>query len=116
MAREVAKLVTMDPGQLGLLDISAYQRSVDLMMAYQEGGPALNRQHRNAWSHELWGDAVGEEIALFDRKTLYYFELETGQSWFYWTVLFGAGQRASIRYLGCACPDSPARRGWRDIA
>jgi uncharacterized membrane protein YeiH len=90
MAREVLKLFGQDATELGLLDLASYHRTVELLLQNQANAPVINRNYRQAWTHELWTDSAGETRSLFDRNTLYHFKQEADEAWLYWLVLFGS--------------------------
>jgi NitT/TauT family transport system substrate-binding protein len=90
MAREVFKLLGQNIDDLGLLDIGSYQRTVRLLRQNRVDSSVIRRDHRKAWNHELWSDAVGETRTLVDRNTLYHFKREMNKDWLYWLILFGS--------------------------
>ncbi len=89
MANEILKLVGPDADKIGLLDIASYQMTIDLVEQHDHKVSAADQDHRGAWTHEVWTEAVDEPPRLFDRKTLFYFRAVAEAVWFYWLVLFG---------------------------
>ena len=59
MMSEIAKLLTPAPHGLGYLDVAAYDRTVQELMA---GGsdPVISRKPEGAWTHAIWDKAFGK--------------------------------------------------------
>ncbi len=58
MMSEIAKLLTPDPNGLGYLDVAAYNRTVEELMA---GGsaPVITKKPEGAWTRAIWQKAFG---------------------------------------------------------
>ena len=59
MMSEIAKLLEPAPHGLGYLDVAAYNRTVNELMA---GGsaPVITHKPEGAWTHAIWDKAMGE--------------------------------------------------------
>ncbi|HUB12862.1 MAG TPA: ABC transporter substrate-binding protein [Acetobacteraceae bacterium] len=59
MMSEIAKLLVPDPNGLGYLNVAAYNRTVEELMA---GGsaPVISKRPEGAWTHAIWETAFGK--------------------------------------------------------
>jgi NitT/TauT family transport system substrate-binding protein len=60
MMSEIAKLLTPDPNGLGYMDVAAYNRTVEELMA---GGsaPVITKKPEGAWTRAIWVKAFGQQ-------------------------------------------------------
>jgi len=90
MAKEVMSLVNSG-GELGLLDLSSYDRTVDLLLRGKSDRHLIHHSPRGVYTHDIWyraneGNHVGE---IFRVSTRYTLKKVLHARWFYLLDLIG---------------------------
>jgi NitT/TauT family transport system substrate-binding protein len=88
MLESILQLVG-DTARIGLLDLAAYQHSIDVI-AGQNGSP-VRAAAAAGWTHQLWHDArlSGTNLFSLSEATRYYLSQTVGTRWFYLLDLVG---------------------------
>jgi uncharacterized membrane protein YeiH/ABC-type nitrate/sulfonate/bicarbonate transport system substrate-binding protein len=89
MAEEIVRLVDMQNHPLGLLQIGAYDRTVELLIARMTQGPYLNTNPGHAWTHDMWYKLDPSEDSAFSIEVRYRLQQVLSSNAFYILDLIG---------------------------
>ena len=87
--REVIKLLGDNPAEMGLLDVSDYTDTVNLLMQAQMVEESINTLGMNSWTHSVWSNATNEGSRLYSRNTQFVFSNVVASRWFYILEILG---------------------------